>query len=204
LLTSHPEAVLEVGKRAPPSDERWQSWRYVSFNDLDQLLGRTLTADGYDVLIHCAAVSDYLPAGVFAASPGTSFDLQSGTWTGHPPLLQDRDAAKVKSDEAELWLRLVRAPKLVDKVRQDWNFHGVLVKFKLEVAIDEKRLLAIAEQSRLYSGADLMVANTLEEAQAWALLGPDERGGYAHITRRELPQRLLAAVQRKNEERSHG
>ncbi|HYV38877.1 MAG TPA: phosphopantothenoylcysteine decarboxylase [Gemmataceae bacterium] len=204
LLTSHPEAVLEVGKRVALTDERWRTWTYLHFHDLDFLMGRALTRDGYDVLIHTAAVSDYLPAGIFAAAEGTSFDPDKQTWIGNPPTVQDRAAAKVKSNEPELWLRLVRAPKLVDKVRHEWNFRGVLVKFKLEVGIDEQRLLAIAEPSRVHSDADLMVANTLEGAQQWALLGPGADGHYARIARAELAERLLAAVERKHKERTHG
>src|SRR5262249_41827639 len=103
-------------------------------------------------------------------------------------------AGKVKSDEPELWLRLVRAPKLIDRVRSDWSFSGILVKFKLEVGISEERLLDVAEASRRHSGADLMVANSYEEAALWAFLGPLE-GTYQKVARRDLADRLLEAVE---------
>jgi phosphopantothenoylcysteine synthetase/decarboxylase len=204
LLTSHPEAVLEVGARVAITDERWRTWSYIYFHDLDQLMGRALTNESFDALIHCAAVSDYLPAGVFAPRPGTRLNTETGKWHGDPPTMQDRAAAKVKSNEPELWLRLTRAPKLVDKVRREWNFRGVLVKFKLEVGIEETRLVEIAEQSRLHSDADLMVANTLDGSLTWAVLGPDEGGQYTHVSRRDLAERLLIAVERKHKERTHG
>jgi phosphopantothenoylcysteine synthetase/decarboxylase len=114
-----------------------------------------------------------------------------------------RHAGKIKSDEPELWLRLVRTPKLIDLIRPEWSFHGVLVKFKLEVGISEERLLAIAEASRQYSAADLMVANTLEGASSWAYLGP-LTGGYERLVRRNLEARLLDAVEKLHQERSHG
>src|SRR5438128_554561 len=81
--------------------------------------------------------------GVFAPAPGTELraDNTWGSEDGAPPRLLDRSAGKVKSDEPELWLRLVRAPKLVDKVRADWNFRGILVKFKLEVGLGPDQLL---------------------------------------------------------------
>jgi phosphopantothenate---cysteine ligase (CTP) len=167
------------------------------------LMAQELERGNYGAVIHSAAVSDYGAAGIFAPAPGTQFSAANGTWTGDPPALVDRAAAKIKSDEPELWLRLVRAPKLVDKVRTDWSFRGILVKFKLEVGVDEKRLLEIAESSRRQSDADLMVANTLEGSHVWAYLGP-QNGAYERITRRELPQRLLAAVERKHSERTHG
>src|SRR5262249_5324503 len=118
LLTSHPEAVLQVQPRLPLSDERWRPQRYTTFDDLQTLLSREVQSGGYDAVIHCAAVSDYLPTGIFAAAPGTRFDAETAAWAGEPPRLVDRAAGKVKSDESELWLRLVRAPKLVDKLRR--------------------------------------------------------------------------------------
>ena len=57
-------------------------------------------------------------------------------------------AGKIKSDESELWMRLVRAPKLIDRVRDPWGFAGVLVKFKLEVGLTDEELLRVAERSR--------------------------------------------------------
>ena len=109
----------------------------------------------------------------------------------------------MKSDEPELWLRLVRAPKLVDRVRADWGFQGVLVKFKLEVGIGEEQLLQIAEQSRQHSRADLMVANTLEGADTWAYLGP-LAGHYQRVSRQELAERLLEVVEQVYKEQFHG
>jgi phosphopantothenoylcysteine synthetase/decarboxylase len=115
----------------------------------------------------------------------------------------DVSAGKVKSDAPELWLRLVRAPKLIDKVRTEWGFQGVLVKFKLEVGIGEQELLEIAERSRQHSAADLMVANTLEGAATWAYFGP-VGGRYNRVSRRELSDRLLDAVEECHREKAHG
>jgi phosphopantothenate---cysteine ligase (CTP) len=111
----------------------------------------------------------------------------------------DRAAGKVKSDEPELWLRLVRAPKLVDRVRSDWHFQGLLVKFKLEVGLSDDDLLAVAERSRRHSNADLMVANTLEGAAHYAFLGADR--DYQRVSRRELAPRLLDLLEQLHRQR---
>jgi phosphopantothenoylcysteine synthetase/decarboxylase len=203
LLSSHPDVVLEMKPPQPLSPERWRPYRYATFADLQRLMGDEITRGGYDVVIHSAAVSDYLSGGIFAPAPGTHFNEATNHWTGSAPALMDRAAAKVKSAEPELWLRLVRAPKLVDMVRQDWGFTGILVKFKLEVGLSEQQLLAIAEPSRRQSQADLMVVNTLEGAHEWACLGPLE-GSYQRVSRRELAQCVLQAVARRFEERRHG
>jgi phosphopantothenoylcysteine synthetase/decarboxylase len=117
--------------------------------------------------------------------------------------LIDVAAGKVKSNHEELWLRLVRTPKLVDNIRTDWKFTGILVKFKLEVGIGERTLLDIAEESRRQSCADLMVANTLEEASQWAYVGPLSRN-YEKVSRADLPARLLAAIESCHARKSHG
>lgn len=78
----------------------------------------------------------------------------------------------------------------MDLFRSAWGFRGLLVKFKLEVDKTEVELEAIAEASRIHSRADYVVANTLEGAAEWALVGP-VAGRYERLTRRDLPERLL-------------
>ncbi|HET6573809.1 MAG TPA: phosphopantothenoylcysteine decarboxylase [Fimbriiglobus sp.] len=176
FLTSHPEVI----DGPAPDPARWRVTQYRTYDDLDRLMGELIPSGGFDAVIHAAAVSDYAVAGVYA-----------GPAPGAAPV----DAAgKIKSHHDELWLRLVPTAKLVDKVRGEWGFRGVLVKFKLEVGVTESELLAVAERSRLQSAADAMVANAFETRHQWAYLGV--RGGpYERLTRSELAPRLLAAVE---------
>jgi phosphopantothenoylcysteine synthetase/decarboxylase len=204
LLTSRPEVVTELGG-SPVATDGWKVRHYRTFEELEQSMEVELHQE-VDVLVHSAAVSDYRAAGIFAPAADTRFDADKHRWmgaSGQPPALVDRAAGKVKSDEAELWLRLVRSPKLVDRVRSAWGFRGILVKFKLEVGMDEWRVREIAEPSRRHSAADLMVANTLEGAESWALIGPLD-GTYQRLDRAELAPRLLAAVERLHRERANG
>jgi phosphopantothenoylcysteine synthetase/decarboxylase len=206
LLTSHPDVVAGLRTEATLPGERWTVLAYQTFEDLQQRMEDKVRHGALDVVIHSAAVSDYRAAGIYAPAPSTHFRPEDATWATDdrlPPALVDRAAGKVKSDEPELWLRLVRTPKLIDRVRADWGFAGVLVKFKLEVGIGEERLLDIAERSRKHSQADLMAANTLEGASSWAFLGPID-GAYQRVTRDELPKRLLDAVEQRHRERTHG
>jgi phosphopantothenate---cysteine ligase (CTP) len=194
LLTSHPEAI---GQETPR--ERWRLVEYRTFDILESEMCAEVLDKTPDVIIHAAAVSDYRAAGIFAPSHGTHFDVETSQWVtdgfSHARL-EDRAAPKVRSSEPELWLRLIRAPKIVDRIRSDWRFKGLLVKFKLEVDVSDETLEKVAEHSRLQSAADLMVANTLEAMHAWALLGPVD-GRYQKIPRRELAERLILAVERR-------
>lgn len=169
LHTSHPAAIREL-QADLNLDDRLQVLSYDTLDDLRGLMERHVTAEKCDAVIHSAAVSDYVSGGIFAPAPGSRLS-SAHTWhadTGKQPTLVSRAAGKVKSDEPELWLRLLRAPKLVDMIRNDWGFGGILVKFKLEVGLGDEQLLEVAERSRVHSRADLMVANTLEDASTWA------------------------------------
>jgi phosphopantothenoylcysteine synthetase/decarboxylase len=197
LLTSHPEALGD--DRPPESDPRWRCLTYDTFDALMAAMEAAIPEQPIDGVIHTAAVSDYRVAGVYTSAPGTrSLVVGDGiVWesaTGEPPRLENIAAGKVKSTAPEVWLRLLPTPKIIDRIRGDWQFRGVLVKFKLEVGVDEARLLEVAEASRRHSEADLMVANTLETAREWAYLGPTP-DGYRRIPRAELPEHLLSAME---------
>jgi phosphopantothenoylcysteine synthetase/decarboxylase len=198
LLTSHPEAAdLPLpGQSTVPARLDVEGFR--TFDDLALRLQEHVVQGGYDAVVHCAAVGDYECSGVFAPAAGTVFDPSVQSWrsvSSDPPALVDRRAGKVKSDEPELWLRLVQTPKLVDQIRKPWGFSGVLVKFKLEVGVSDDQLLQVAEASRNLSDADLMVANTLEGMGQWAFVGPIE-GAYARVARRALAKRVVEEVER--------
>lgn len=191
FLTSHPEIVSQLGVDLPP--DRWIMERYKTFDDLARLMQAVVRASEPDAVIHSAAVSDYGYAGIYAPAAGTTFQADQGRFDGEAKLL-DRSAGKVKSDEPELWLRLVRSPKLVDLVRQSWGFTGILVKFKLEVGLEDEALLQVAERSRQHSSADLMVANTLEGSSHWAWIGRNS-DEYRKVERRALPAVVIDEVE---------
>ncbi len=189
FVTSHPEVLASESFDV----SRWRCLPYRTFDELAERMATHIAGSRLDAIVHCAAVSDYHAAGIFSPAPGTRFD--DGQWHAgdNKPAMIDRVAGKVKSDEPELWLRLVRAPKLIDKIRTDWQFVGILVKFKLEVGVSDADLLRIAERSRVHSAADWMVANTLEGAADWAFIGFGDT--YSKVTRAELPGAVLDAIE---------
>ena len=203
LVTSRPDALLEYGMNHRDPGERFTVIPYHTFDDLSNIFTSQFRTTKYDVVCHSAAVSDYLPAGTFTPNPGTFFNARIGQWEGRdgPPALSEQKAGKIKSSEPELWVRLVKAPKLIDRIRKPWGFGGILVKFKLEVGIGEEQLVELAEAARVQSDADLIVANTLEGAAHWAYLGP-QADHYDRVPRRELPDRLVLAVESLFQERA--
>jgi hypothetical protein len=83
----------------------------------------------------------------------------------------------------------------VDLFRSEWIHRGLLVKFKLEVGITREELIRVGQNSRRASGAEYLVANTLDMvdgADAGAFLLGD--AGEEWVKRDELPARLARLV----------
>jgi phosphopantothenate-cysteine ligase/phosphopantothenoylcysteine decarboxylase/phosphopantothenate--cysteine ligase len=190
LFTSHPEIMRELA--APHAPAPWHVENYRTFEELHYLMAAAVGRDEFDAIVHAAAVGDYHLEGTYVPVAGTSFDVEHGAWHGTNPRLANVSAGKVKSSHPELWLRLTPTPKLVDLIRQPWGFKGILVKFKLEVGLSRDELLAVAENSRQQSAADLMVANTLEDRHDEAFIGAVD---YARVARTQLATTLLDRIE---------
>jgi phosphopantothenate---cysteine ligase (CTP) len=196
LLTSHPDVVGELACGDLPNGPRWRIRPFQTFADLAQLMEGEIVNGSYDAVIHVAAVSDYAVAGTYRLDESSVFDPEMGTLGGDRfrERLVDASAGKVKSSHAELWLRLVPTPKLVDRIRRPWGFRGALVKFKLEVDVTDTQLSEIAETSRRHSDADLIVANSLEGMNSWALIKARDHD-FARVSRSSLAREVVEAVE---------
>jgi phosphopantothenate-cysteine ligase/phosphopantothenoylcysteine decarboxylase/phosphopantothenate--cysteine ligase len=175
---------------------------FRTYEELRGLLAERMTppqaGDGVDIAAMTAAVSDYAPGGVYRIiqRENTKHETQNTkreTW-----IVERADAPKVKSDFEEIAVRGVRTAKLIDMFRSTWGFAGILIKFKLEVAITEEQLVEVAAKSRTASAADLMVANTLamargEGVEAGAYLIDD--GGAVRVGRKEMAAKIAAWCQ---------
>lgn len=206
LITSRPDALLEYGVNPRDPGDRFTVVPFRTYDELAVILQTRLKGGTFDALCHCAAGGEFLPAGTFAPNPGTFFNARTGEWEAkaNPPLLTEQRGGKIAPGEPELWLRLVRGPRLIDRVRNPWGFGGILVKFQMESGFGDTELIKLAEESRVQSGADFLVTTTLEAATHTAFLGPiGER--YDRVPRRELPDRIVLAVESLYQERiDHG
>src|ERR1700716_585383 len=82
LLTSRPEAVAELTRDPIVAPDRWQLLAYDTLEDLRILMANHLENEEIDAVVHSAAVSDYLAAGVYAPAPGTTLTKRC-TWQGN-------------------------------------------------------------------------------------------------------------------------
>ena len=206
LLTARPDTLLEYGINHRDPGERFSVVLFRTYDELAILLQNQLKAGAFDAVCSTAAGGDFLPAGAYTPQAGTFFNARTGQWEakGGSPTLADQKAGKISGSEPEIWLRLARSARLIDRMRQPWGYTGILVKFQMEAGLSDTELIEVAEASRAVSRADLMVTTTLELASHTEFLGPI-RDRYDRVPRRELPDRVVLAVESLFQERiGHG
>jgi phosphopantothenoylcysteine decarboxylase/phosphopantothenate--cysteine ligase len=113
------------------------------FDELKDALIRELNSKKYDTVIHSAAVSDYKPA---------------------------KACSKKFSSRKKIWrLNLVPTEKIINRIKKiDRSLF--LVGFKFEPATTKIKLLKEAKGLIEHSGADLVVANTVDNGRYAAYL----------------------------------
>ena len=182
LLTSNRSHLDAVRRDGGPL----RASGFVSHAELAHELATRTSERRYDGVFMTAAVADYAPSGVYQIVERRPADGGGEVWH-----VRDVSAAKVKSAYDAIAFVGTRTRKLVDLFRTEWGHRGLLVKFKLEVGIDAEELVRVGQQSRAASGADYLVANTLdmvegEKAGAFLL----SEGAQEWVPRADLPQRL--------------
>jgi phosphopantothenate---cysteine ligase (CTP) len=163
---------------------------FTSHAELKKAIETALKADRYDAVFMSAAIADYRPAGSFQVVRREMRENGEEAW-----IVKNVQAGKVKSNYDQVAILGERTEKLVDLYRKTWAYRGVLVKFKLEVGIPREQLIEIGQASRKASGADYLIANTLEMVEgkdAGAFLLGD--GGAEWIRRAELAARMAKLV----------
>jgi len=120
------------GSFMPSCESRIITDGFTTVSDLKTvLMDRVAAANPPVVVVHAAAVADFIPK---------------------------KAEGKISSDREELVIRMSRAEKIVDLIKT-WNPRVCLVKFKLESNRGRDELLHIGIEAGLVSGADLVVAN---------------------------------------------
>jgi phosphopantothenoylcysteine decarboxylase/phosphopantothenate--cysteine ligase len=146
MVRSGHEVVLLRSRGSAPAPQGAREETYASFADLDEALGRILSSEPFDAVIHAAAVSDF----------GVREVVVDGM--SHPP-----GGQKLGSDSAPT-LRLGVHPKLVDGLRaRSLNKSVRIVAFKLTGGADAAHAGEAVVALFRHSGADLVVHNDLAE-----------------------------------------
>jgi phosphopantothenoylcysteine decarboxylase/phosphopantothenate--cysteine ligase len=156
----NPEALL----RAPGWVEKVE---YGGTLDLEAKMRAWVGAHPGGVVVHSAAVGDYIPV----VAPG-----------------------KIPSGADEITIRLLRGPKILDQIK-GWDPRCLLVSFKAAgPETDMDGLAAIATTQRARTGSDLVFANVLGKLNQ-ALLIADADGVTPFAERGAAIAALIARIQ---------
>ena len=157
LLTSNRQHLAET-ESSQTTLHPMHGHAFVSHADLKALLASRMAARRYDAIFMIAAVSDYAPAGAYAVTSREP----TGVTGEERWIVREVQARKVKSTHDTIAILGTRTEKLVDLFRTAWGHRGMLVKFKLEVGLSDEQLIEVGQASRRASGAEYLVANTLD------------------------------------------
>jgi phosphopantothenoylcysteine synthetase/decarboxylase len=108
---------------------------YDPFTTSNSLAEKLNTYSRADIVVHSAAVSDYIPI----------------TTQG-----------KIRSNQEELNIRLVRAPKIISQLRDLYGDDSFLVGFKLLSGSTDDELIEASLQQLTLNKLDLVVGNDLK------------------------------------------
>jgi phosphopantothenoylcysteine synthetase/decarboxylase len=192
LLTSNDTHLTLHNSTASPGPVALRARGFRTHAELQDALAALTGRTTYDAIFMTAAVADYKPQGAYEVVERQANPSAPGTETWR---VRDAQAGKIKSTFAEMAVLGRRTEKLVDLFRTEWKHRGLLVKFKLEVGVAPEELLRIADASRRASGADYLVANTLEMVRGdrpGAFLVGD--GGHEWVPRPQLAARMVRLV----------
>ena len=113
---------------------------YNTFDDYYQHLGDLISyGSGIDAIVLAAAVSDYV--------------------------VKNPARGKVRTS-AQMNIELEPTPKIISKIRKEWDYQGILVGFKLLVNAEKSELIDAARKSVIENGCDFVVANDLRDIKA--------------------------------------
>lgn len=111
--------------------------KYSYFDDLLKLMKKELLSGKYDIIIHSAAVSDYIP-------------------------VKPRYGKKIPSGSKVLTIKLKPALKIIKQIKK-WDPDIFLAQFKLEVGKKLNELIKTGYQSMVKNASDLVVVNDLNK-----------------------------------------
>lgn len=144
-----------------------------TMEDLMAAIREKLKGVCFDAIIHAMAVLDYAP--------------------------EKRHEGKIASGMDSLQVTFVKTPKVIKHIRTLWP-NAFLVSFKLETGLRQDELVERAYASLQGNGADLVVANNLDEivgdSHHACLINKQKRIEARCDTRQDIANRLMDIIAR--------
>lgn len=153
-------------------DKKIHVFRFTYFSELFAFIKRGLKKKKYDVILHAAAVSDYLT------------HIKRG---------------KISSKKNSLVLKLKRAPKIIKVIRQ-LNSKAYLVMFKFETGVSDSLLIKRAQIAMKQGKADMVIANTIKDGKYKGYILNGAGLISKSLAKEGLSQRLIEVLKKKVQE----
>lgn len=131
-------SLLEKYQWAQSISSYYNEIQFDTFWEYAALLEKIIKEDNPDAILLACAASDYETKQV---------------------------EGKVRTS-AHMNIELQPLPKLISKIRNDWNYGGILVGFKLLVGSTEEELVSSARKSVIENGCNFVIANDLNDIKA--------------------------------------
>lgn len=134
-----PESVVLMTNKllwATKNISRYYEISYSTYSDYYTILKNSTQLYKSDVIILAAAIPDY--------------DVVN------------KVMGKIRSKD-NMKIDLTPFPKIINKVKNEWGYKGILVGFKLLVGSTEDELIAAAQRSVVENNCDFVVANDLHD-----------------------------------------
>ncbi len=116
--------------------KRYGEYQYSTYNQYFDILQLSTLTRSPDAIILAAAIPDY--------------DVVN------------KVAGKIRS-KGDMKIDLTPFPKIINKVKNEWGYKGILVGFKLLVGATEDELIQAAGRSVVENNCDFVVANDLHD-----------------------------------------
>lgn len=196
LLTSNPFCNIEkeIGKNKKnkiisklhfTEDFGIKLKTYKTFDELITQMEYEVKHGNYYMIVFSPAVSDYGVDKIF------SLDNDNKIIDINP------DSGKIPSSYDNLNLGLIKNPKIINLIKNEWNYTGILVKFKLEVNISNDELIKIMRKSIEVCKSDYIVGNCLDWMNETAIIMSRETKEVKVISRNNLPEEIFEIISYK-------
>jgi phosphopantothenoylcysteine decarboxylase/phosphopantothenate--cysteine ligase len=144
--------------------------RFKFFNELRDIIVRKLKSKKYDIVIHSAAVSDYMPARYYGR--------------------------KIKSGMRNFKLNLIPTIRIIDLIKEvDPSL--CLVGFKFEPQAAKNILIKEAKRLMRQAGLDLAVANSIEGTRYLAYILEGAKIYGPMLNKKDLVEQLVDVIKEK-------
>lgn len=141
--------------------------RFKFFDELKKAVKKELGSKKYDMVIHCAAVSDYKAAKIYPR--------------------------KVRSDKKDWTINLIPTEKIIGLIKKI-DASLFLVGFKFEPGVKKETLIQRTKRLVIRAGLDLAVANTINKNQYLAYI-VNRRQSYGPIfNKKKMAEKLIRLI----------